>query len=229
MIAASPHGLSTKYLGMGERRGVVSANIRRADPSPSSDIRGEEIVANGARFARLSDRGLFGRVRKRLWQFRHERYANAGPDADAGGHGAVHRSPPRRASPLGIALGADGNLWFTEFTASKIGQLNLAGKISESVTPSRGSTPNGIASGPGPNLNLWFTETKRLARSGRSPFTDRPTTNIRFRYPRGPARGRRARSGRQHVGDRPRDELGLARPADQEEAVRNVHAIPPHR
>ncbi len=67
--------------------------------------------------------------------------------------------PTASSQPVGIALGADSNLWFTEFGASKIGQLNTAGRISESVTPTKGAGPNGIASGPGPSLNLWFTET----------------------------------------------------------------------
>jgi virginiamycin B lyase len=72
---------------------------------------------------------------------------------------AEYKIPTVKSQPEGIVLGADGNLWFTEFAASKIGQLNTAGKISENVTPSSKSTPNGIASGPGPSLNLWFTET----------------------------------------------------------------------
>jgi virginiamycin B lyase len=72
---------------------------------------------------------------------------------------AEYKIPTANSKPQGISLGADGNLWFTEFAASKIGQLNTLGKISENVTPSKKSTPNAIASGPGPNLNLWFTET----------------------------------------------------------------------
>lgn len=72
---------------------------------------------------------------------------------------AEYKIPTAKSKPAGIALGSDGNLWFTEFAAAKIGQLNTAAQISESVTPSRHSTPNGIASGPGPNLNVWFTET----------------------------------------------------------------------
>jgi virginiamycin B lyase len=67
--------------------------------------------------------------------------------------------PTASSRPMGIALGSDGNLWFTEFAASKIGQLNTSGKISENATPTKGAGPNAIASGPAPNLNLWFTET----------------------------------------------------------------------
>jgi virginiamycin B lyase len=81
--------------------------------------------------------------------------------------------PTASSHPAGIALGADGNLWFTEFAASKIGQLNVAGTISESVTPSRNATPNGIASGPGPSLNLWFTETA-LGKVGQITVTGPP-------------------------------------------------------
>ena len=67
--------------------------------------------------------------------------------------------PTGSAEPAGIALGSDGNLWITELRASKMAQLNTAGHISEVVTPTKNAGPNGIASGPGPNLNLWFTET----------------------------------------------------------------------
>jgi streptogramin lyase len=66
--------------------------------------------------------------------------------------------PTASSLPADITLGADGNIWFTEFAPAKIGQLSN-GSISESVTPTHHSGPNGIASGPGPSLNLWFTET----------------------------------------------------------------------
>jgi streptogramin lyase len=81
--------------------------------------------------------------------------------------------PTASSRPAGIALGSDGNLWFTEFAKSKIGQLNTAGRISEAVTPSRNAEPNGIASGPGPNVNMWFTETN-LAKVGQITITGPP-------------------------------------------------------
>ncbi len=71
-----------------------------------------------------------------------------------------YKIPTAKSKPMGITLGADGNIWFTEFATSKIGQLNFAGQINEVVTPTDKSGPLGIASGPGPNLNLWFTESK---------------------------------------------------------------------
>jgi virginiamycin B lyase len=73
--------------------------------------------------------------------------------------------PTKSSQPEGITLGADGNLWITEFAASKIGQLAVNGKISDVVTPTRRSGPFGTASGPGPNLNVWFTE-ESIARVG---------------------------------------------------------------
>lgn len=66
--------------------------------------------------------------------------------------------PTASSGPAGIALGADGNLWFTEFAASKIGQLNTSAKFTETVTPTADAGPNGIA-GSGPNKLVWFTET----------------------------------------------------------------------
>jgi virginiamycin B lyase len=84
--------------------------------------------------------------------------------------------PTASSHPVGIALGSDANLWVTEFTGSKIAQLNTGGKVSEAVTPSKHAGPNGIASGPGPNLNLWFTETNlaRVAQItvGGPPYTE---------------------------------------------------------
>src|SRR6185437_6688846 len=65
--------------------------------------------------------------------------------------------PTASSGPSGIALGADGNVWFTEFTKSKIGELNQQAKFNETVTPTANAGPNGIASGP--NNLLWFTET----------------------------------------------------------------------
>ena len=93
----------------------------------------------------------------RGWDAGHQRH----PDATTHAAPRVHRAIPgstASSDPAGIALGADGNLWFTEFNKSKIGQLNRAGKITDVVTPSAKAGPLSIASGSGPNLNLWFTE-----------------------------------------------------------------------
>lgn len=81
--------------------------------------------------------------------------------------------PTASSKPMGIALGSDGNLWFTESATSKIGTLGSNGKITEQVTPASKAEPIGIASGSGPALNVWFTET-RLARVAQITTTGPP-------------------------------------------------------
>lgn len=82
--------------------------------------------------------------------------------------------PTASSGPAGITLGSDGNIWFTEFNASKIGHL-VSGTISENVTPSHRAGPFAIASGPGPGLNLWFTETN-LGQVGQITISGPPYT-----------------------------------------------------
>jgi virginiamycin B lyase len=61
------------------------------------------------------------------------------------------------SSPAGIALGADGNLWFTEEYGDRIGRITPRGVVTEF---SAGLTPFSLASSitAGPDGNLWFTE-----------------------------------------------------------------------
>src|SRR5260370_14583492 len=65
--------------------------------------------------------------------------------------------PTAASSPVGIASGPDGNLWFTESGVNNIGRITPTGTISEFPIPTAGTTAQSIASGPGGNL--WFTET----------------------------------------------------------------------
>jgi streptogramin lyase len=60
-----------------------------------------------------------------------------------------------------MALGADGNVWFTENTndTDRIGRVTATGVISEFDLPS-GSYPNGIVAGP--DGNMWFTDGERI-------------------------------------------------------------------
>jgi virginiamycin B lyase len=59
--------------------------------------------------------------------------------------------------PAAIALGADGDLWFTEFNGSRVGRITPAGKVTEfSRGITAASVPYGIAAGP--DGNMWFTE-----------------------------------------------------------------------
>jgi hypothetical protein len=53
-----------------------------------------------------------------------------------------------------LALGADGNVWFTEPQVDKVGKITPQGAISELQVPEAG-VPLGIASGA--DKNLWVT------------------------------------------------------------------------
>lgn len=55
-----------------------------------------------------------------------------------------------------VTTGPDGNLWFTETTANKIGRMTPASTFTEFSIPSSPSSPIGITAGP--DGNLWFTE-----------------------------------------------------------------------
>ena len=66
------------------------------------------------------------------------------------------------ASPLRIAAGPDGNLWFTENGVNRIGRITPAGKITEFSNGITGTGLQGIAAGP--DGNIWFTEFDRVGR-----------------------------------------------------------------
>jgi streptogramin lyase len=61
------------------------------------------------------------------------------------------------SSPTNIAVGADGNLWFTEFGADKIGRITPTGTVHEFTLPA-GSNPLDITAGPAGDSRLYFTE-----------------------------------------------------------------------
>jgi hypothetical protein len=57
----------------------------------------------------------------------------------------------------GITVGPEGNLWFSEETASKIGEINpTTDATSDFATPTASALPEKITVGP--EGNLWFTE-----------------------------------------------------------------------
>ena len=66
--------------------------------------------------------------------------------------------------PVGIAAGADGNLWFTEKQANRVGRITVDGAITEFALPTAKASPDGIALGP--DGNIWFSESDidRIAR-----------------------------------------------------------------
>src|SRR5262249_31193257 len=63
--------------------------------------------------------------------------------------------PTNDAGLSSISAGPDGNLWFVERSADRIGRITPAGVITEFNLPA-GSQPRDIATGP--DGNLWFTE-----------------------------------------------------------------------
>jgi streptogramin lyase len=63
--------------------------------------------------------------------------------------------PTAGATPLGITLGADGNMWFSELNGNMIGKVTPAGAISE-MPLAAGSGPVDIVEGP--NNSVWFVE-----------------------------------------------------------------------
>ncbi len=60
------------------------------------------------------------------------------------------------AAPARITTGPDGNLWFTEPGASRIGRMTPTGVVTEFPTLTPAAGPTGITTGP--DSNLWFTE-----------------------------------------------------------------------
>jgi streptogramin lyase len=60
------------------------------------------------------------------------------------------------SSPYRITAGPDGNLWFTEWLADKIGRITPSGTITQFQIPTAESHPYGITAGP--DGNLWFVE-----------------------------------------------------------------------
>ena len=95
---------------------------------------------------------------------------------------AQYPIPTASSNPMGIALGSDGNIWITEFSKAKVAQLVANGSISENVTPTRKSEPYGMASGPGPNVNVWFAESA-VGKVGQITTTGPPYTEYTFPVP----------------------------------------------
>jgi len=68
----------------------------------------------------------------------------------------VYDVPTAKAGPDFLVLGPDGNMWFTEATADKIGRITPTGAITEFQLPTTHSFPAGIRAGS--NGELWFAE-----------------------------------------------------------------------
>jgi streptogramin lyase len=64
--------------------------------------------------------------------------------------------PTASSNPTAITKGSDGNLWFIETAANKLGRITTVGTITEFAIPTPNSGLAGITSGP--DGNIWFTE-----------------------------------------------------------------------
>ncbi len=74
---------------------------------------------------------------------------------NADGTGLAEFALPRPDSgPRIIALGADGNMWFSEHTGNRMGRITPAGVITEFEIPTPASQPRAIALGA--DGNIWF-------------------------------------------------------------------------
>jgi streptogramin lyase len=69
-----------------------------------------------------------------------------------------------------IAAGLDGNLWFTETGADRIGEINPTTHVVHQFDLTAGSNPIGITAGP--DGNLWFTENGTNRIGSINPATD---------------------------------------------------------
>ena len=62
--------------------------------------------------------------------------------------------PTPDSGPRAVAAGPDGNVWFSEFNAGKIGRITPSGQITEFELPRPNSGPGDITTGA--DGNLWF-------------------------------------------------------------------------
>jgi len=56
--------------------------------------------------------------------------------------------PTAASSPRGIAAGPDGDMWFTEYAANKIGRVTTGGSFTQFTLTGAASGPSRIAAGP---------------------------------------------------------------------------------
>jgi len=64
--------------------------------------------------------------------------------------------PTANSGSSNITVGPDGNFWFTETNANKLGLITAGGFFKEFPLPNPNSQPFGIVLGP--DLSIWFTE-----------------------------------------------------------------------
>lgn len=65
--------------------------------------------------------------------------------------------PGGAPQPYDIVAGLDGNMWLTEYNASRVASVTMSGAITEYTLPSGYTRPKFITTGP--NGSVWFTAT----------------------------------------------------------------------
>src|SRR5208283_4535065 len=70
------------------------------------------------------------------------------------------------STPMGVAVGSDGNIWFTENGASQIGKMSIEGTmLAEYPTKTANANVSAITSGS--DGNLWFLENTAFGAVGK--------------------------------------------------------------
>jgi streptogramin lyase len=96
--------------------------------------------------------------------------------ANANSPAVEHPIPTAASVPSGIAAGPDGNLWFAEKSAGKIGRITPGGIITEFPLPASGDQPTSIVAGP--DGNMWFTRSNGSGIGRINPSAANPASTI---------------------------------------------------
>lgn len=100
--------------------------------------------------------------------------------------------PTANSTPIDVAPGPDGNVWFVEYTGNKVGKVTPSGTVTEYAIPTPNSNPQHIARGS--DGNIWFAEaagkiakitpsgviTEYPATAGMGPLVAGPDGNMWF-------------------------------------------------
>ncbi|HET9794303.1 MAG TPA: hypothetical protein VFS34_07560, partial [Thermoanaerobaculia bacterium] len=147
------------------------------------------------------------------------------PDAPASAQSFVEFPLPTAATgPRSIVAGPDGDLWFTETNAGKIGRITPGGSVVEYPLPSADAEPWRIAAGP--DGALWFTEMagNRIGRIDGAGVIDEFDVPTPKSLPRGIAAGP---DGALWFTEREADRIGRITPSgDIREFDLDVHTGP---
>ena len=82
----------------------------------------------------------------------------SGPNETLFPHVVEYEVPTAGAYPTVITAGPDGNMWFVELLAHKIGRITPQGSVTEFETPTKESFPKAITAGS--DGALWFVESE---------------------------------------------------------------------